>query len=189
MVEVKRERMECKRRKMEKIENGGKKWREKKKWFSISWDGKGEEIILGCWVFHLATLFSSNWRKNWEGHVIEKKNYKITYLLFHHFTFNNKGIIFLKKRDIIVIYYLSVYFFILSTKCIVKKKKKKFISSHFSIIATFSIIPTKRNPGRGGRDFYKFNGFHHLVFSLAKALFSREYCLMMRAYRWIKILS
>ena len=118
-----------------------------------------------------------------------KENYKITYLLFHHFTFNNKGIIFLKKRDIIVIYYLSVYFFILSTKCIVKKKKKKvYIFSLFYHCNIF-YYSNQTQPREGGRDFYKFNGFHHLVFSLAKALFSREYCLMMRAYRWIKILS
>lgn len=130
---------------------GKKKWRKelkrKKKWFSISWDGKREELILGCWVFHPATLFSSNWRKNWEGHVIEKK---ITKLLIY-FSIISHLIIrtsyFLKKGHHSNLLSINVLFHPINQTY---GEKKKFISSHFSIIAIFSILPTKHNLGRGG---------------------------------------
>lgn len=100
--------MENEERKMEMIENGGKKMK-RKMWFPISWDGKGEEIILGCWVFHLAKLISSNCGKNWEGHVIEKK---ITKSLIY-FSIISRLIIrklhFLKKKDIIAILLPNTY--------------------------------------------------------------------------------
>ena len=154
--------MECKRRKMEKIENGGKKWREKKKWFSISWDGKGEEIILGCWVFHLATLFSSNWRKNWEGHVIEKKITKslIYFSIISHLII--RASYFLKKGHHSNLLSISVLFHPIY-QMHGEKKKKVYIFSLFYHCNIF-YHSNQTQPREGGRDFYKFNGFHHLVF-------------------------
>ena len=101
-----------------------------------------------------------------------KKNYKITYLLFHHFTFNNKGIIFLKKRDIIVIYYLSVYFFILSTKCIVKKKKKKSLYPlTFLSLQHFLLFQPNATQGGGGGTFISLTGSIILCSRLLKPFF------------------
>ena len=141
----------------------------KKKWFSISWDGKGEEIILGCWVFHLATLFSSNWRKNWEGHVIEKKITKslIYFSIISHLII--RASYFLKKGHHSNLLSISVLFHPICQMH--GEKKKKFTSSHFSIIATFSIIPTKRNPGRGGGTFISLTGSIILYSSLLKPFF------------------
>lgn len=123
----------------------------KKKWFSISWDGKGEEIILGCWVFHLATLFSSNWRKNWEGHVIEKKIIKslIYFSIISHLII--RASYFLKKGHHSNLLSISVLFHpIYQMHCEKKKKKSLYPLTFLSLQHFLSFQPNATQGGGEG---------------------------------------